>query len=257
MRRTLPLIALALVVIACSPAPPQKSEPVGAASRESGAPAAKAERPPVSGPLTAIELDTPGGPLEPIYSMKAYHPAADPAHLSVSSGGGELVIAATLAGPPDGANGNIIELFVDADDNPATGVQFVATKGGGFEYRIALDVCTAYRAGSASAPSSCSGYSKTPADQLYASLDVWRFIGTQEHPQDWLIGASSSTNLPAKKSAGRFPAHGNRFAAKLEYSDLGLRPGQTVRILPRKSGMGESKQGELLGLLPEVHLRLQ
>jgi hypothetical protein len=177
----------------------------------------------------SIELTDPAGDIQPINTSDGKVPGFDVVKLSISSDGKQLRIAATLKDPPGSFASDVVRLYFDTDNDPKTGVADISfTKRGGFEYKAQLGACADYENGG----SACSGGMSGKVKLHWGAINLERFTGTDEFKTDTVVDAMG---FGKKKASSRLPIQANRVEATLDYADLGLRPGQTIRILARES----------------------
>jgi hypothetical protein len=135
--------------------------------------------------------------------------------LALRSDGTHLTVAATLREAPAGSRGAVlVTLRLDTDNEAGTGAE-------GYEYQAQLDSCVELSSGN----SFCGGAtSKLAAKRRFAVVEVTRLTsggtervrGTTDAPQTAITGTVAE--------------------AKQAYADLGVRPGQTIRIAAREDG---------------------
>jgi hypothetical protein len=206
-----PSIALLPIVIAAAGVHP-------AAAAQSAAPHAARER---------FEIAAPATPLGPIGGNS---PALDLAKVSVASDGRRIVFTATLKNPPGDVVSDVLDAYIDADDNPATGAKLFRSKLGGFEYVAKLHVCAKYGGGI----SSCDGVGGDGhASDHFAALGLDRCTG------EWVVPTKSiveTDDSPDRKASAKVPIANGLVAGSLDYADMGLRSGQTIRLILRRSG---------------------
>jgi hypothetical protein len=161
--------------------------------------------------------------------------------MSVDSDGKNLVIAATLS--EDVAQllkghkaGQVLTVYVDSDNNPATGGEATWSDKKGFELEIDPQACIKYENGS----EACSGaVAATPMKEVYASYSR----------RKWENGSfASQMDSPWPHS----PVAGKTVKVEVPYDKLGLHSGQAIRVVAREADGPFDKTA----LFPEVHLTL-
>lgn len=200
----------------------------------------------------SVELPDEAGDMGPISTSLGKEPPLDVVKLALRSDGKVLTIAATLKEPPGSFATSAVDLYVDTDADAATGAEIDLGEARGFEYRVELRMCVAYDDGS----SACAGGStKAKPTKRRGAVDVKRYTGRRqfgqlvmEHVVDPMGGAAGS------KASVRVPVDGRVVEASVEYADLKVKPGQTIRILARESG-GRPTEGT--GDFPWVLLKLK
>ena len=177
----------------------------------------------------SVELKDAAGDATPITTSSGEEPGLDVVLLDITSGGGRLDLKATLAGPPGRFASDAIKLYIDADNNPATGIKMFGDGPSGFEYVAELDLCIKYSDGS----EACQGGStKGKPTSRYAAVELKRFKGTSEYDNDTVVDAMG---FPGSKAATQVPVTGNVVQAGLDLADLKAKPGQTLRLLAKES----------------------
>lgn len=170
----------------------------------------------------SVEWDDPAGDVAPQNTSDGKRPGLDITRLAISSDGTVLTITATLAGAPKGDfASNVVQVYVDTDNNPATGVQTIWSKQPGFELRARLSLCIEYANGGKACSGGLGGtkvtgyYSKIEFGTLDDTGNVKDFYPAFKEPAGTVQGATISGSLP--------------------YTDLGVKPGQTIRIVARET----------------------
>jgi len=194
-----------------------------------------------------IELDDPAGDVEPIHGSSGDYPGLDVVHLVIASDGKQIAFAATLKDPPGSFASEVLTIYFDTDDKPETGMQMTFPALGGFEYKADLDACADYSDKS----SACvGGSSKAKPTRHWAGVDLERFKGKGEYDKDSVV---DSMGFPGRKASAQVPIPGKVVEGAIDYADLKVKPGQTIRILVREVSAG----GNLSSYFPEIHLTLK
>jgi hypothetical protein len=200
----------ALLVIGLFPAPPAPApglqKPSAAVQKAAG----------------SVEWKDPAGDVEKQNTSDGKRPGFDLVKVAITSDGTSLTITGTLAAPPkvDFAS-DITQVYIDTDNNAATGVPTIWSKQPGFELRAMLSLCIDYANGA----SACSGgVGGTKVKGYYSRVGVGRFDAK---------GNEKSVFPPFKEPRGT--VQGAVVTASLPYKDLGLKPGQTIRIVARET----------------------
>jgi hypothetical protein len=231
MKRTLPAVVAVLLT------------PVAPAFVLAQAPAAPVKA------VGSVELKDAAGDMDPITTSSGKEPPLDVVNLAIRSDGSRLTLAATLAGPPGAFATAPIRLYIDTDNNPATGIKGFAGRPGGFEYKADLAMCIKY---SDKSEACAGGSTKAKPTERYAAVELDKFKGADEYSgSDTVLDAMG---FPGKKAAVKVPVTGNVVSASIDYADLGVKPGQTIRLLAREAG-GSPKDGD--GSFPIVLLTLK
>jgi len=193
-----------------------------------------------------IELDDPAGDVEPIHGNSGDYPGLDVVHLVIASDGKQIAFAATLKDPPGSFASEVLTIYFDTDNKPETGMQMTFPALGGFEYKADLDACADYSDKS----SACvGGSSKAKPTRHWAGVDLERFKGKGEYDKDSVV---DSMGFPGRKASAQVPIPGKVVQGAIDYADLKVKPGQTIRILVREVSAG----GNLSSYFPEILLTL-
>jgi hypothetical protein len=206
---------------------------------------------PVKKATGSVEFTDPVGDVEPIHSSgdKDY-PGYDVVKLSLASDGKTLAVSATLHEAPGLFASDVLELFFDTDNNAKTGVQMVFPKIGGFEYKAQLDACIDFSDKSAACIGGTSE-AKVKATAHYAAFDLSRFTGKSEYDKQDIVDA---LGFPGSKASAKTPIGPDLVVrGTIDYADLKVKPGQTIRILVREASSGT----DLSGYFPEIVLTLK
>jgi len=211
MRITVPLALALCLILPRSAAPDQK--PPGTIQEAAG----------------SVEWTKPAGAVKSMNSSGS-GPGFDIVKLALISDGTALVVTATLATALSGTwADDVAELYIDTDNNPATGSKTSWSNKHGFELQAKLRACVEYEGGSA-----CMGaVSGRKVKGYYSSMK--------------LGNASGSVFPPFKEPKGT--AQGTVVSASLAYKDLGVRAGQTIRIVAIQSGGSPDETSEFPAVL--------
>jgi len=153
-----------------------------------------------------------------------------------------------LKDPPGAFASDVVELYFDTDNNPKTGakVMVVFDELPGFEFRSKLNACAKYTNGG----SACSGAVGDKVKVHYATISLDRFTGANESNTEKVVDAMG---FPGHKASAEVPFDGKLVEGTLAYADLGVKPGQTIRILVRES----CAKLDLSSFFPEIQLTLK
>jgi hypothetical protein len=195
-----------------------------------------------------IELADPAGDVQPIHGSSGDYPGLDVVHLTIASDGKQIAFAATLKAPPGSFANEVVTIYLDTDNKPETGMQMTFPDLGGFEYRAKLEACADYGDKS----SACVGGStKAKPTRHWAGIDVERYKGKSEYgDKDTIV---DSMGFPGSKASAQVPIPGNVVQGAIDYADLKVKPGQTIRILVREASAGSN----LSSYFPEILLTLK
>jgi hypothetical protein len=201
-----------------------------------------------AGPLKAagsIDLTDPAGDVSPIHSSdNVDYPGFDVVKLSVKSDGKQIALVATLKDPPGPFASRVIELYFDVDNNAKSGASLGFPPADGFEYTAELSACVDYTDGS----SACAGGSKAKPKSHWAAINLSRYKGKKEYEKDTVV---DSMGFPGAKPSAKAPITANIVQGSIDYADLKVKPGQTIRLLIKESHDKDT------GLFPEVLLTLR
>jgi hypothetical protein len=183
-------------------------------------------------PDVAGDVDTSGGP------------ALDVTGLTIETDGKQVLFTvhlASSAGPilaKTNDAGAVATVYVDTDDDPATGVTTVFGRKPGFELQLELKACIEYESGHACG----GGLGKVQQTGYFGAWGVSRAEGDafkRVHDIFW--------------ESPRTPLDGKVLTAAVPYPELGLTPGKTVRMAVLEAGAGYDESA----FLPEVRLAVK
>lgn len=204
---------------------------------------------PVKKAAGSIELTDPVGDIEPIHSSgdKDY-PGYDVVKMSLASDGKALAISATLHAAPGPFASDVLELFFDTDNKADTGAQMTFPAIGGFEYKAQLDACIDFSDKSAAC---IGGSTKGKPTAHYGAIDLSRYTGKGPYDKEDVVDA---LGFPGHKASVKTPI-GPDFVVRgtIDYADLKVKSGQTIRVLVREA----SSKTDLAGYFPEILLTLK
>ena len=150
--------------------------------------------------------------------------------LVVSSDGKAITFAATLTAPPANAAHEVIEFYIDADNNPKTGVTHPDSRLlTGVEFYGTLEACLE----SATFGTSCAGTDERPAG-------LTGVVTLEKFGRDWPF-KDALIDLPAAgkvKEPLKTPIKGAVVQATVDYASMGLKSGQTIRLVAREHSAG-------------------
>lgn len=204
-----------------------------------------------------VELTDPAGDVQPLVYRESVgtgperevkYPGFDVVKLAVSSDGKALTFAATLTAAPARAAYEVLEFYVDADNNTQTGVTHPdAATLAGVEYYGTLEACLEQP----TFGTTCTGTEPKPAG-FVAVVTLERF-GT-----DWMF-KDALIDMPAVgpvKEPRKTPIAGTVVQSTLDYASLGVKAGQTIRLVVREYSTGKIKNVSQ-GFFPEILLTLK
>jgi hypothetical protein len=202
----------------------------------------------------SVELDDPAGDVGPIETgikeERLIEPAFDMVHLSIASDGRRLTIRATLTAPPGAHAGRAVDVYFDTDNDATTGVSRVPGYSvGGFEYVLHLDSCVDYDDGRGS----CVAARVARPFANYGSVRLARYRSRRSHDLEDVL--DDETGRP--KLAVRTPVTGTILTGVVDYEDLKVRPGQTIRIVAGEWTKRKPGTKRTPALCPEILLTLE
>jgi hypothetical protein len=171
----------------------------------------------------AVEWNDPAGDVGRVNTSGGKRPGFDVVKLGLLSDGTSLTINATLKAPMSGDWGSqVITLYIDTDNNPATGFKTFWSNIPGFELKAELLVCVDYADGGSACVGSLGG---AKVKGYHAVATVGKMIDTSGNTSD-IVGAFKAVQVPVQ---------GALVSAKLAYKDLGVKPGQIIRLVARET----------------------
>ena len=177
----------------------------------------------------SVELADPKGDVGPVETGTAGNmvsePGFDMVHLSIVSDGKRIVFAATLTEPPGARAGRAVDFHVDTDANPKTGAELGVLGIHGVEYSLELDSCVQY---GQHLGFSCAVSRKAQATANWGAMAVERYKGTSSFDKDTVV---DDGEFVRGKASARIPVKGAVLQGSVDYADLGVKSGQTIRIV--------------------------
>ncbi len=177
-------------------------------------------------PKQRVELADPAGDVEGYDG----HPGKDVVKVVLDSDGEALLVEVKLAKEASfylkgHQAGDVVVLSFDTDGDAATGGTIMFGKRPGFEVQVGVRSCIEYERGEA-----CVGGLKgSPEKAYFSSFKVARFAQ----------GESSAKSIhDVFWKSPRQPITGDTVQAAVPYADLGVKPGQTVRVAIREADAG-------------------
>ena len=173
--------------------------------------------------LDAVEWTDPAGDVERGSTSNGTRPGFDVVKLGLVSDGASLTINAALKGLMSGNWGSqVVTLYIDVDNNPKTGYETFWSKVPGFDLKAELLACVDYADDSHACVGSLTGQK---VKGYHAVATVGKMIDTSGNTSD-IVGAFKAPQVPIK---------GALVSAALTYKDLGVKSGQTIRLLARET----------------------
>jgi hypothetical protein len=171
----------------------------------------------------------------------------DVTKLAIVSDGKQLKFAVTLKEPPGNYADTVIEVFFDTDNNPKTGAKLQLSDGKmgvGYDYTSKLKSCIEYDNG----VTVCSGSAKAKVKERFGVMGLHRYKGKTESGKEEIV----TRLVGKKKKAKRIPIKGKVVQGVLDYADLKVKSGQTIRILVWEFGAQRKEKA----MFPEILLTL-
>lgn len=203
-------------------------------------------KPPAVKATGGLELTDPAGDVEAIHSSSGDYPGLDVIKLALASDGKQLKVTATLKDPPGVFADTVVEIYFDTDRNAKTGAELTFPPAAGFEFLAKLQACVEFDDKSAAC---VGGSSKAKATRHWAGIDLERYQGKGQYDRKSVVDAMG---FPGSKASVQTPISGTTVAGVIDYADLGVKPGQTIRLLAREvSGKTDADR------FPEIWLTLK
>jgi hypothetical protein len=203
-------------------------------------------KPPVIKATSGLELADPAGDVERIHSSSGDYPGLDVIKLTLASDGKQLKITTVLKDPPGVFADTVVELYFDTDRNAKTGAALTFPPIAGLEFLAKLQACIDFDDKSAAC---VGGSSKGKPVRHWAGIDLEHYQGKGQYDRKSVIDAMG---FPGSKASVQTPISGTTVAGVIDYADLGVKPGQTIRILAREAS-GKTNADSF----PEIWLTLK
>lgn len=175
----------------------------------------------------SVELPDPEGDVQPGNTPGGSRAPFDVVKLSIKSDGTDLRVGGTVKGELGTFASSVVQIYIDADNNPKTGVETFRVKKPGFEYVADALLCIEYHNGGRACTGSLSGPS-IKIKGYYAVATVDR-LGSSWNDKQSVRGMFA---------APQSPIEGRLVEGKISYADLGVKPGQTIRLAVRETDAG-------------------
>jgi hypothetical protein len=209
----------------------------------------------VSG-VDGVELTDPAGDVQPITYMQGQlgkekevkYPGYDVTKLAISSDGKTLSFAATLTAPPKNASNEILEFHIDSDNNVKTGITHPdgATLTG-LEFYGTLENCIEHP----TFGTQCAGTESQPVE--HSAIVTLEKYGREWMFKDTLLSFPAAGKVTAPPKT---PIKGPIVQATVSYAAMGVKSGQTIRLVVREYCAGKVKEVSQ-GFFPEILLTLK
>ncbi len=213
-----------------------------------------------AGPITAagsVELNDAAGDIQPIVYRESVgsgpekevnYPGFDVVKLAITSDGKAVTFAATLTAAPSRAAFEILEFYVDADHNPKTGITHPDhPRLVGMEFYGTLEDCLEHP----TFGTTCAGTEAKPAK--HSTIVTLEKFGKEWMFKDTLLSIPAA---PPVKEPRKVPVTSSTVQASLDYAAMGVKPGQTIRLVVREYCAGKVKDVSQ-GFFPEIVLTLK
>jgi hypothetical protein len=202
----------------------------------------------------SVELTDPAGDVQPIIYRKSVgngpereveYPAFDVVKLAVSSDGKSIAFAATLTAAPASASYEVLEFFIDKDNNPKTGITVPAPPSNltGLEFYGTLEDCLEHELFG----TQCAGTEDKPKGHS-------AIVTLEKYGKEWMF-KDTLLSIPASgtvKEPKKVAVTGPLVQASVDYASLGVKPGQTIRLLVREACAATGQ-----GFFPEIILTVK
>jgi hypothetical protein len=175
-------------------------------------------------PVATVDLTDPAGDVKD-------KTGKDIVKVSLSSDGKSIKAAVTLKDDISKsisetmAPGKVLEMYFDTDLKDVTGGKPMWGEKKGFEFVSTLLGCIDYEGGS----SACAGGAGTKIKSLFSVTETEKFTKTGEGNTDSI---DHFWDLP------KVPVSGNKIEGTLPYEKIGVKSGQTIRVVLRESDGG-------------------
>jgi hypothetical protein len=191
---------------------------------------------------TRVVVADPAGDVE----SQGEDPAKDVVEVALASDGKALGVEVTLAREAreylEGhMAGDVVVLQIDADGDETTGGKLLFGRKPGFDLAIDVQACIQYKQGVACA----GGFGDAPSTGFFSIYDVGRYEQDKPFPKSLREGSFTE--------ATRWPIEGRKIHVEVPYTDLGVEPGQVLRIAIREADAGSFEAA----YMPDVWLKLE
>ena len=204
----------------------------------------------------AVELADPAGDIKPIIYRESVgngperevrYPGFDVVKLGISSDGRLVTFTATLAAAPARASYEVLEFYVDTDNNARTGINQPFDKRlVGLEYYGTLEDCLVHP----TFGTQCAGAEANPIPHT-------AMVSLERYGKEWM-NKDTLLTFPAPTpdtQAALTPVKGAVVQSTLPYSAFAGRPGQTIKLYVREACAGEMSGPD--GFFPPILLTLK
>jgi hypothetical protein len=187
-----------------------------------------------------VELADPAGDVKPVVyrhsvgngpEREVPYPGFDVVKLAIASDGRQITFAATLSAAPARVSYEVLEFYVDADNNARTGItQPFDRRLVGLEYYGTLEDCLVHP----TFGPTCAGTEDQPVP--HAAMVTLERYGKEWMNKDTLLTFPAPT---PDKQAVMTPVKGAVVQSTLPYAAFGGKPGQTIKLYVREACAGE------------------
>jgi hypothetical protein len=177
-----------------------------------------------SKPVAIVDLTDPAGDVKD-------KTGKDIVKVSLSSDGKNIKAAVTLTDDISKsisktmAPGKVLEMYFDTDSKDTTGGKPFWGDKKGFEFGSEVLGCIDYEGGSAA----CAGGAGTKIKSLFSVTESMKFTKA---------GASDTDSLDHFWDLPKVPLQGNKIEGAVPYEKIGVKSGQTIRVVLRESDGG-------------------
>jgi hypothetical protein len=192
-----------------------------------------------SKPVATADLTDPAGDVKD-------KTGKDILKVSVSSDGKNIKAAVTLKDDISKtisgtmAPGEVLEMYFDTDSKDTTGGKPFWGNKKGFEFGSTLMGCIEYEGGS----SACLGGAGTKIKSFFTTTETIKYTKA---------GANDNDSIDHFWDLPRVPLQGNKLEGSVPYEKIGVKSGQTIRVVLRESDGGFDDKS----YFPDVWLMLK
>lgn len=165
--------------------------------------------------------------------------------LAILSDGKLVTFKATLKEVGNSPTG-VLNIYLDTDNDPETGMQLSGSNPGGFEYAASLYACADY----GSTTSICVGASSGEPTRHWGGMTLKHFEGKSENDGRTIIDVLGMND---RRPSAQVPITERTVQGSVSYDDLKVKRGQIQRILITKYSMFTHPED----FFPEIHLKLK
>jgi len=171
----------------------------------------------------SVEWSDPAGDVKRINTSGGTEPGFDIVKLALATDGTALKVTATLNGPPKGTfASDVVKIYIDLDNNSATGYQTFWGHKPGFELKGELNMCIEYDNGGKACAGGMTG---AQVKNFYSALKMGKIVDS----------STNTENIFRPFGEPQGTVQGAVVSVAVSYKALGVKPGQTIRIVAAES----------------------